>query len=236
MPAQTNKCPFARNVLLDTAPNAIIRTMDNYTDQLKQFVENCRAAGRSGLVKCSSGNLSQRISGGRALLSATRSWLEKITSDQVAVCDITDASVVNDVKPTVESGFHLGILRQRPEVNVVFHFQSPFATVLACDDTSNIEFNVLPEVPFYLGTVASVPFMLPGSDDLASAVIESAKTSDMIILKNHGQVTFGVDFDEAIQKAHFFELACRVLVSARSPVTITPENVKHIQWGYKKER
>ncbi len=210
--------------------------MDNYSDQLKDFVENCRTAGRSGLVKCSSGNMSQRISGGRALLSATRSWLEKITAEQVAVCDIANASVVNNVKATVESGIHLGILRQRPDVNVVFHFQSPFATVIACDDACDIDFNVLPEVPFYLGAVASVPFILPGSDELASAVIETAKSSDMIILKNHGQVTFGVDFDEAIQKAHFFELACRVIVSARKPVTISPENVKHIQWGYKKER
>jgi ribulose-5-phosphate 4-epimerase/fuculose-1-phosphate aldolase len=179
---------------------------------MEEFAELCRRAAVAGLMQCSSGNMSQRIDANRVLVSASRSWMSGLTADDVVLCRLADGVVLNDRKPSVETRFHLGILRERPEARVVLHFQSPFATVLSCCDAPAIDFAVIPEVPYYIGTPAVVPYITPGSPELAEAVIEAMTDHDLAILQNHGQVTLGRNFEEALQKAVFFELACRVLV------------------------
>jgi len=132
-----------------------------------------------------------------------------------AVVRIADGTVLNRAKPSVESGFHAGVLQARPEMNVVLHFQTPFATTLACrEDLAKINFSVILEVPYYIGKVAIVPFFQPGSEPLAKAVIAALATHNMAVLRNHGMVVVGTTFDDAIQKAVFFELACEIIVRA----------------------
>lgn len=189
---------------------------------LSEFVAACRRVGRKGLIECSSGNLSRRIDGERMLISGSRTWLEEIRDDQVAVCRISDAQALNDVRPSVETGFHAGVLRTRTDRNVVLHFQSPFATTLACSRPAEINFFVLPEIAYYIGSIATVPYLTPGTPELAEAVIVAQKNSDMVVLQNHGLVTVGVDYDDAIQKAVFFELACRVIVQGGASVQRLP--------------
>lgn len=180
------------------------------------FAEACRrAAGEYGLMKCSSGNMSWRVDAERMLVTATRTWLADLRPDQIAVLRIRDGKVLNDRRPSVESGFHAGVLRERPDRNVVLHFQSPFATTLACrQDLERMDFFSIPEIPYYIGRVAVLPYIPPGSEPLARAVIPALAKHDMAVLANHGMVTVGVDFNDAIQKAVFFELACEVIVRA----------------------
>ncbi len=119
---------------------------------------------------------------------------------------------LNDVKPTCEAGFHLGILKARPETNVVLHFQSPYATALSCGDPTKHNLNFTIEVPVYIGDPSVVEYLPPGSNELADAVVNAFAGSEtqMAILKNHGLVTVGTTFDDAIQKAVFFEQTCRI--------------------------
>lgn len=41
-------------------------------------------------------------------------------NEKVTICNIATGTPQNGVKPSMESTFHLGILRERPDVNVVF--------------------------------------------------------------------------------------------------------------------
>lgn len=184
------------------------------------FLKACRSAADHGLMRCSSGNMSWRLDGKRMLASTTRSWMGRVTPDDVAVCSIEDGSVLNGRKPTVEISFHAGILRARPDINVVMHFQTPFATVMACRPPSRTNYFVIPEIPFYIGPIAHVPYFRPGTPELAEAVTDAMRTHDMVLMGNHGQVTVARDFDHVIQNAEFFELACEIIV--RGEKTIRP--------------
>lgn len=119
--------------------------------QLRAFVAACHEADARGLLRCSSGNLSWRVGDGRMLVTRTRSWLGRLTVNDVAVCAIADGSSLNGVMPTVEVRFHAGILRARRDVHVVLHYQSPCATALACQKRKAVNFNLIPEIPFYCG-------------------------------------------------------------------------------------
>jgi ribulose-5-phosphate 4-epimerase/fuculose-1-phosphate aldolase len=194
--------------------------------QKAAFVDAChKAAVDYGLMLCSSGNMSWRVDDQRMLVTATRTWLSHIHKDQVAVVRIADGTVLNDCRPSVESAFHTGVLQKRPDRNVVLHFQTPFATTLACTDLSRINFNVIPEIPYYIGKIAVVPYLAPGSPELAAAVIQVMKTHDLAVLRNHGMVVVGETFDDTLQKAVFFELACGIIVRAGKALKPLPDKV-----------
>jgi ribulose-5-phosphate 4-epimerase/fuculose-1-phosphate aldolase len=152
---------------------------------------------------------------GNLLIKGSRSWMESMSACHVSVCRIEDGECLQGAKPSVETAFHAGILKARPEARVVLHFQSPYATVAACRrDVRELPYHVTPETPYYIGSVGHVPFLLPGSPELARAVVEQAKSHTMIILANHGQVTFGASFEETIQRAVFFEMTCEIMLRA----------------------
>jgi len=48
---------------------------------------------------------------------------------------------------------------------------------------------------------------------LSTATAEEAKEHHVIQLINHGQVIVGSTFEEVLQRAIFFELACQIVVN-----------------------
>ena len=92
----------------------------------------------------------------------------------------------------MESGFHLGVLRERPDVNVVLHFQSHYATAVACMKNRPTNFNVTAEIPCHVGSeIPVVPYYRPGSKELAQGVIDALKDHNSVLLLKHGQVVCG---------------------------------------------
>ena len=197
---------------------------------LDRFVDACHEVARHGLVRCSCGNLSMRVDEECFLVTATGSWMSNLTRDQVAVCRLDDGTSLNDKKPSSETGFHAGILRSRSDVNVVLHFQTPCATTVACQPANHVDFSLIPEVPFYIGPVARVPYFTPGSEALAAAVTQAMRTHDMVLLSNHGQVTAAKDFDHVLQNAEFFELACQIILLGGNSITpLDPQAIEQLQ-------
>lgn len=114
-----------------------------------------------GLTICSSGNISWRI-GDEVLISGTGSWVPSLPKEKVSICKLSTGEVLNGVKPSMESGFHFGVLRERPDVNVVLHFQSHYATAVACMKNRPTNLNVTAEIPCHVGRE------VPGSSLLSS--------------------------------------------------------------------
>ncbi len=195
-------------------------------DIKKLFIDTAHKVAELGLVRCSSGNLSLRVNQHIMLITATGSWMERLTDKDISVCDI-DGKVLNHIKPSVEFRFHAGIYKVRSDVGAVLHFQSPYATAVACSELSFEDFNIIPEVPYYIKSIAKVPFYPPGSKQLAEAVTKEASQSNLIIMQNHGLVTLANDVDLLLKRAVFFELACQILLIGGSRVRgLTKEQIK----------
>lgn len=182
---------------------------------IEEFIAQAHRVGDAGLTVCSSGNLSWRI-GDEVLISGTGSWVPTLSKEKVARCKLDTGEVMNGVKPSMEHGFHLGVLRERPDVNVVLHFQSPYATAVACMKHIPSDFNVTAEVPCHVGAeIPVIPYFRPGSPELAAAVVNAMKDHNSVLLQKHGQVVCGKDFDQAFERAMFFEMACRIIVLSK---------------------
>lgn len=199
-------------------------------EHIEQFIAQAHRVGDAGLSVCSSGNISWRV-GDEVLLSGTGSWVPVLPKEKVAVCRLETGEVLNGVKPSMESGFHLGILRERPDVNVVLHFQSPYATAVACMSEQPKDFNVTAEVPCHVGAeIPVIPYYRPGSKELAAAVVAAMKEHNSALLRKHGQVVCGKDFDQAFERAMFFEMACRIIIlSGGRYDTLSPAEIDDLE-------
>lgn len=193
------------------------------------FIGFAHKVGQAGLTVCSSGNLSVRH-GDEVLVSGTGSWVPELTPDKVAIARLSDGTVINGVRPSMESTFHLGVMRERPEVGCVLHFQSPYATAIACRKDVPSNFNFTAECPIHVGEeIPFVPYYRPGSPELAKAVIEAMKDHNSIILRKHGQVVCGADFRQAFERAMFFEMACRIAVLNGDNIDLlTPAEIRDL--------
>lgn len=181
--------------------------------QIQEFVELAHRVGQAGLTVCSSGNLSVRLDNDEVLISGTGSWVPALTPDKVSVCRLSTGEVLNGIKPSMESVFHMGVMRERPEVGCVLHFQSPYATAVACMKHRPSNFNFTAECPIHVGReIPMIPYFRPGSPELASHVVKEMKDHDSVMLLKHGQVVCGKDFNQAFERAMFFEMACRIAV------------------------
>ena len=181
--------------------------------QIEEFVRQARRVGAAGLTICSSGNLSWRLDNDEVLLSGTGSWVPELTPDRVSVCRLSTGEILNGVKPSMESVFHMGVLRNRPDMNVVLHFQSPYATTIACMDKRPENFNFTAEMALHVGAeIPMIPYYRTGSPELAKCVVDALTDHNSAMLLKHGQVVCGEDFDHAFERAMFFEMGCRIAV------------------------
>lgn len=200
--------------------------------QIKEFIECAHRAGAEKLMLCSSGNLSMRVGPDTAIVSGTGSWLCRLSKENVAVCRISDGQRLDGPKPSMEHTFHLGVMHQRKDINVVLHFQSEYATVISCMKDKPKNFNVTAEIPCYPGSeIPVIPYYRPGSPELAKAVKEALSEHDCALMSKHGQVVCGKNFDDAFQKAVFFEMACRIIVLAGKDnyLTLTKEEIEDLE-------
>ena len=196
--------------------------------QTETFIQACRQIAEYNLARCSSGNLSWRLNNQNVALTAGGAWFANLQPAQIAVCSLADGTSLNNVRPSIESQFHLGIMRNRPEVNVVLHFQSPYAAAVACGPCQDYNYNMTIEAPVYIGDPAIIDYLSPGSSELARAVVAALTDHDIGIMRNHGLVTVGTDFPDAIQKAAFFELNCQILLTQPNPQPISRQDAQNL--------
>lgn len=192
--------------------------------KIKEFIHWARRSGAEKLSLCSSGNISWRVDEDEVLVSATGSWLSDLCMEDVAVCRLSDETVLNGVRPSREARFHLGIFRERPEVKAVLHFQSIYATAMACMENPPKSINLTAEIPIYVGeSIPVVPYFMPGSCELAEAVIAAMREHDSCFLANHGQVVVGTSLSDVYQKAMFFEMGCQIALLTKGNASILTE-------------
>jgi L-fuculose-phosphate aldolase len=134
-------------------------------------------------------------------------------------------------RPSTEVGMHLFIYSQRPDVHAVVHAHPVHATGFA---TARIPLDqcLFPEVIVGLGAVPLAHYATPSTAEVAASLQPFVKTSDAILLANHGVVTYGPDLLDAyfnmekVEHAAHIAFVARMLGGARS---LTDEEVEKLR-------
>jgi ribulose-5-phosphate 4-epimerase/fuculose-1-phosphate aldolase len=199
---------------------------------IDEFIKTARLCAHHSLVLCSSGNLSCRINRNEMMITSAGSWMSELSPKDIVTCDIKHGKIIHGkIKPSSETGLHRMIYLKNDKNKAILHFQSEFATAVACNKKlSSINFNVIPEIPFYIDDIGVVPPLKPGSIELAEAVAEQSKNHRVIIMQNHGIVAIGNNLKHVLQIGVFFELCCKIiLVNGNNISTIPPSITRYLK-------
>jgi len=112
-------------------------------------------------------------------------------------------------RPSIEKNMHLWIHQARPDVGAVMHTHPIYSTVFA---TLNWDIPaVTEEFAQVIGKqVRCAEYFLPGTDDLARAVVKALGDSQAVLCVNHGTVCVGNDIEHVFKVSTVLEKACQV--------------------------
>ncbi|MCT1901435.1 class II aldolase/adducin family protein [Oceanobacillus sojae] len=156
------------------------------------------------------GNISARQGNGY-IISATGTYLGELDMDSFSLCE--SGRQIDGEKPSKEYLMHEGIYEERPEINAVLH-ASPFYSTLIANSDLSLPSNYFVESMYYLERIVRIPFYHPGSKELAQAVKERAKDSNVFLLENHGIIVCDTSLKEARIALQTLEYTARMHVTA----------------------
>lgn len=178
--------------------------MNPVLDQLCVSAESFFAR---GLAFGSTGNLSVRA-GESIWITPTGQQLRGLSPDRLAEIAL-DGTPRNANRPSKEYPFHTGIYRARSDVNAIVHLHSTYSVALSCLADLDPARPMPAMTPYFFMRVAPlaiVPYFRPGSQALADAITSAAAAaSNCLLLRNHGLVTCGSNWNEAVDRAEELE-------------------------------
>jgi L-fuculose-phosphate aldolase len=167
-----------------------------------------------GFAAANDGNISVRIGENEVLCTPTMQSKGFLKPDDICTIDMTGKQIAGRKKRSSEALLHLEIYRQRSDIKSVVHCHPPHATAFAVA-REPIPQCVLPEVEVFLGDVPITKYETPGGQAFADTIIPFVSKCNVMILANHGTVSFGEDVEKAYWWTEILDAYCRILMLAR---------------------
>lgn len=168
-----------------------------------------------GFAAANDGNITVRISDNEVLCTPTMHSKGFLKPDDISMIDMTGKQIAGRKKRSSEALLHLEIYKQRPDIKSVVHCHPPHATAFAIA-REPIPQCVLPEVEVFLGDVPITRYETPGGQAFADTIIPFVDKCNVMILANHGTVSFGEDVERAYWWTEILDAYCRMLLLSRS--------------------
>jgi L-fuculose-phosphate aldolase len=180
----------------------------------EQICEIGRRVYARGFAAANDGNISYRLNDKEIICSPTMVSKGFMKPDDICKVDYEGKQLAGTRKRSSEILLHLAVYKHRPDVKAVVHCHPPHATAFAVAGEP-IPQCVLPEVEVFLGEVPLAIYETPGTQKFAETIVPHLKSSNTIILANHGTVTFGPDLEKAFWNSEIIDAYCRILILAR---------------------
>jgi L-fuculose-phosphate aldolase len=173
-----------------------------------------------GFAAANDGNISIRIGENEVLCTPTMQCKGFLKPEDLCTVDLQGNQLSGRKKRSSEILLHLTIMRERSDVKSVVHCHPPHATAFAVA-REPIPQCVLPEVEVFLGDVPITMYETPGSQKFADTVLPFVKKTNVMVLANHGTVSYGETVERAYWWTEILDAYCRILLLAKDLGRIT---------------
>jgi len=164
-----------------------------------------------GFAAANDGNISVRISENEVLCTPTLQCKGFLTPDDITTVDMSGKQIAGRKKMSSEALLHLEIYKQRADIKSVVHCHPPHATAFAVA-REPIPQCVLPEVEVFLGDVPIARYETPGGQAFADTILPFVHKSNIMLLANHGTVSYGETVERAYWWTEILDAYCRILL------------------------
>ncbi len=159
-----------------------------------------------GLITGSEGNLSVRDKEGFWITPSGR--IKELLKPE-ELCFINWKGEFITGNPSSEWGMHYRIYLKNPSAKAIVHTHPLFVLALNFCGFDFKNFSHF-EGKYLLGEIKVAPYLKPGSLELWEEVSELAKASRVIILSNHGAVSWGETLESAVNLTLILEKLCKI--------------------------
>ena len=183
--------------------------MARYESVREEICRVCRLLYDRGYVVSNDGNVSARVEEDRVLITPSGVGKGRVTPDMLVLCDLEGQILAGDRHPSSESGMHLMVYRERPDVRAVVHAHPPFSTARAICRRPLTE-RYLAEMILGLGEVPVTEFAMPSTAEVPDSVRPFVRTHSAVLLANHGSLAWGPDLLSAFDRLEVVEQTAKV--------------------------
>jgi L-fuculose-phosphate aldolase len=195
---------------------AVARHNDRVMTEIQLRAAICEVGRRlwqRGLIGSTEGNISARLSPRQILCTPAGVSKGHMKPDDVVVVDLS-GKVVKGEAPSCEINLHLTVYKNRKDCEAIVHAHPP-VTGGFCLAGEEIPDNLMPEAAVQLGSVAIVPFAMPGTEAVAQAVEPFLEDHKTFLLSHHGALVLGKDLWDACNRMEALERVATMLLNAK---------------------
>jgi L-ribulose-5-phosphate 4-epimerase len=205
------------------------RILGELRDEVVRTVEEMYA---HGLITSTGGNVSVRIPGKDEIwITPNSSFKGALRADMLVRVDL-EGNAIGDspYAPSSERMLHCAMYRSNSSVGAVIHSHAPKATILGL---TGLPFLPISTEAAFIGEIPRVPFIMPGTVELADAVGAAAKDACAVIMQNHGLIVGGPNLRHATDLTLIIEqtadklIACHML--GKTPPVLPAEIVSTLR-------
>jgi len=191
-----------------TAPAAGAVSAGDIRHQLIDVVNEFYA---TGLITATGGNVSARSDvPGEVWITPSQLYKGDLRPEILVRIGMDGRAIDADARsPSSEALMHTAVLEAKPEAQAVIHCHAPNATVLV---NSGLPFLAISTEAAFLSNIGRVPFVMPGTRELADAVVAALGDGWAVLMQNHGLLVAGRSLRRAADMAEIVERSAEVIL------------------------
>lgn len=166
-----------------------------------------------GLVVGTGGNISARLdTHDEILITPSGHSLAELDPADLVRLDLEGKVLGGRARPSSEWQMHVETYKARPDVRAVLHLHPPISTMLhAIGRPIRL---MTTDHSYYVREIRSVPYIYPGTQELAEAIAGQLDGADVVLVQFHGCLLAAADMAAARQRALNLEAAAAATYQA----------------------
>lgn len=164
-------------------------------------------------VAANDGNITVRIGDNAVVATPTGVSKGEMRPEMLLTVDLDGNILAGDYPPTSELRMHLGVYRENPKIQSTCHSHSLYLSAFAIAGME-LDMAISPETSFICGRVPVAPYATPGTGELADSVKPYVKDFSIVLLSNHGPLSWGEKPETAwfvMEAAEAFAKECIII-------------------------
>ncbi len=196
-------------------------------DIRQELLQTAAKLAATGLVTAAGGNISARSrQSDEFWITLTQEHKNSLRIERFVKLGLDGVPMdAEGPTPSSERFMHAAIYRSRSDVNAIIHAHAPHSTTLGL---TGLPFLPISVEAACIGDLPRLPFLMPGSKELASEVARTLGGGQSVLLLNHGLVVASENLRGALNLVEVIERTAHTILECsavgRTPLTL-PEDV-----------
>ncbi len=211
-----------------TAPAAI-----GPGDIREELIEIMRELYEAQVITATGGNISVRVPGtdNEVWITPSRLFKGDLRPELMVRINLEGENLVAGARsPSSEWCMHTRVLATKPQATAVIHAHAPNATILA---NCGLPFLPVSTEAAFFGNIPRVPFLMPGTPELAEAVANAMQDEWAVLMINHGILVAGRNLRRAADMVEIIERSAEVILGCyavgKEPPVLPPDAVSYFR-------